>query len=67
MALSDSIDIDSFDAAHQLTLSNVPEDRMEAEFIPTLTRYLISELDRAGAPKVRDNREKSSNRFRQPS
>ena len=63
MALSDSIDIDSFETAHQLTLSNVKEDQLEADFIPTLTRYLISELDRAGAPEVRSNREKSSSKI----
>lgn len=60
MSLSENIDDDSFASAHGLTLSNVPQDQLETEFVSTLTRHLISALDRAGVPEVKENRERSA-------
>lgn len=63
MSLSDSIDYDAFETAHQLTLANTPEHQLNAEFISKFTRLLISELYRVGVEEVRSDRERSTTKI----
>jgi len=65
MALSECIDDDSFDSAHRTALQMTPEQDLDVEFIPNLTRQLINELFRAGVDDVKNDRERSSLKIRQ--
>jgi len=60
MPLSDSIDDDSFESAHRLTLEGTPKLLLATEFSATFTRHLINELSRAGVEEVKFDRERST-------